>query len=622
MGQSHSATTTTSTVQSNDSISSNSSSIQRRKSIQLVKQKLSRSELLALHNTFQHLKTQSTDHGDFIEPKRFLEQLQLPSDLETAGVLLFKSFSQLGAYPNYKLSTAPIHLSWNSFLTAFAVLTGKLDEPHQDSMIFETAFFESLAVLPRPDQYQHQPQQEKPSTTQMPNILETDKSPKGLTLADLGIQFDDADNDDVIGLNSSKESTQDTLKILQTDLTELFVLALWIVHAEHVEQQSTVPDIDSIRSLADTITKTILMMDRSNNYNNKSEDDCISHHAFCIWKDRNAPFLFKTIQSFIYTRFAMVAPIKLTDEEDTVSLRTMDLVLSQDIAPLPLHTDILDTNCCALLSWCLPETFLATKQWRRLYSGDKDGFSMNRFESHVFKYPGPTLLVIKVQVTNKNISKNDDDLDDTTMILAALINEPWKHGRQYWGSDACFLMELYPRYETFKPTGKNQQYVYCQQQFGIAFGGTTSHPPSSSSSSSSLSATQMTTKMGTINVASDGCILYLDNTLQNGRYHQEQYPALPTYQKSEQRSSGAFDYLFDVENVEVFGLGDEKLTLLQKKAWDFEYQDATRRAGVQIRQQDGQVDKEILKLAGIIQDDHHHYYETSQQQQQQQYHHS
>ncbi|KAI8337748.1 TLD-domain-containing protein [Chlamydoabsidia padenii] len=637
MGQSNSSeTNSTPVTTSNESklISSQSTSgsgtpndipsLKRKKSIQQVKQKLTRSELLALHHTFQHLKTTSSDHGDFIEPKGFLEHLHLPLTLEPAGILLFKSFSRLGAYPNCDLISAPIHLSWNSFLTAFAVLTGKLDDPKNDSTVFETTFFNSLAILPRPTfttpatipiTEAATNKNEMDDHTQ-PNQITSTSATAGYTLADFGIQFDD---DDMAGLEGDEQTTdpQDTLKILRNDLKELFILALWIVHAEHAEQLAASPDIDSIRQLADTLTNTIYSIDNhststttTGNKNDDEDEDssnCISHRAFCAWKSRNAPYLFKTIQSFIYTRFAMNTPnmtAKLLVEDqhedaicdDTSSLRTIDLVLSQDIAPLPTDTDILDTNSCALLSWCLPPVYLTTKQWGRLYSGDKDGFSMNRFENHVFKYPGPTLLVMEIQVTHynhggssKKVSVGNDK--DIKLTLALLISEPWKQGRNYWGTDQTFLLELQPRFELFKATGRNQQYVYYQQQIGLAFGGTTTHPPPR--------------KLASGDMAGDGCVLFLDNTLQTGRYYHEKYPVAPTFEKSQQNQD-PFDYGFDIEHLEVFGLGDEKMTLAQKKAWAFEHQDATRRAGVQIRQQDGQVDKEILIMAGIIQDDHHH----------------
>lgn len=489
-------------------------------------------------------------------------------------------------------------------MTAFAVLTGKLDDPKQDAAVFETAFFDSLAILPRPGTTSSTTAvatvvtvtttEETLDAHPLPNELPSKSSSQGFTLADFGIQFDDDDT----GLDSDTQAAtpEDSLKILRNDLKELFILALWIVHAEHADQRSTIPDIDCIRQLADSLTNTIYNMDNhSTTTTTPDEDDsanCISHRAFCTWKSRNAPYLFKTIQSFIYTRFAITttrpgAEDGTEDRDDTSSLRTVDLVLSQDIAPLPVVTDILDTNNCALLSWCLPPMYLASKQWERLYSGDKDGFSMNRFEKHVFKYPGPTLLVMKIQVTHDNQSgKKVEAPQDIT--LAALISEPWKQGRDFWGSDQTFLLELQPHFELFRSTGRNAQYVYCQQQAGIAFGGTTTHPPPRN--------------LG----PGDGCVLFLENTLQTGRYYQEMYPVAPTLAKSQQQHA-SFDYGFDICRLEIFGLGDEKLTLAQKKAWAFESEDAARRAGVQIRQQDGKVDKEILKMAGIIQDDHHHH---------------
>lgn len=61
--------------------------------------------------------------------------------------------------------------------------------------------------------------------------------------------------------------------------------------------------------------------------------------------------------------------------------------------------------------------------------------------------------------------------------------------------------------------------------------------------------------------------------------------------------------MFETENIEVFGLGTEKDKDKQLKEWEFDKKEALRRSGLNIRKSDGQLDKELLKMAGIIDED-------------------
>lgn len=78
----------------------------------------------------------------------------------------------------------------------------------------------------------------------------------------------------------------------------------------------------------------------------------------------------------------------------------------------------------------------------------------------------------------------------------------------------------------------------------------------------------------------------------------EVFPPLPTVKPSAGR--GDFAYTFDVVEVEVFGLGGEEAKAVQVKEWNFENKEATRRATIHVRKEGAAVDKDMLKLAGII----------------------
>ncbi|KAI8376073.1 TLD-domain-containing protein [Radiomyces spectabilis] len=570
---------------------------------QIFRGKLKRIEISALHQVFHELKTSNDTGGDRIEAKNFLAHLELPLAVEPAGILLFKSFSYLGSYPNCA-TEGPVPLYMNAFLKAFTILTGKLDT--QEEPVFEDAFFESLSILPAP---RTEEQAVDSSASELSSIQsgtgnnalgaaasreddadehDATAAPRGLSLADLGISFDDMDFESSLE-DKAEDNPGAKLSIPSRDLVEIFVLLLWIDEKErcekiHVETETAEKQIDfaAIRRTADAMVTMIHRYGGTSSDADDPQRQRISRHHFKQWKSRNAPHLFRTLHSFLYNKFAM-------NTKHTVT-HTRDVVLDKDMIPIVDQSDLLTVSYTTLLCWCLPQNCFDAKEWHRLYSGDDDGFSMNRFESHVFKYSGPTLILIQGQVLSSTHTKSDaKEGEVSTLVFGAYISEPWKHSKHYWGDENCLLFELSPHFEVFRPTLHNSQYIYCHDDFGLAFGGfnqsmMTPKPPHHSRHS-----------------GPPAFVFSMDNSLQAGFYMQENYPEAATFEKSAFR--GQFGYAFETMRIEVFGLGGEKARQQQKRAWLFEKEEALRRAGVQIRQEGGNVDKEILRMAGII-DEH------------------
>jgi hypothetical protein len=516
--------------------------------------------------------------------------LNLPREVEAAAVLLFKSFSYLGSYP----ACSPIPLSFEAFITAFVIFIGRLDT--EDHRLSESLFFQSLSILPFSSDQEEEEAKDSPTTAEeerkeedqdIPNVSSTatedtitQKLSRGLSLAELGVDFnDDLDFDTTTPISTSLTTNYleegGEPEILCRDLIELFVLLLYLGEADVVQQH----DFERMRETAESIVKNI-------KHSTKDKDSlpCISHHLFRQWQDKLSPHLFKPLKSLVIKSFTYQS-----NTEDKSRL------LPEDRVPIVDKSDILTPLYSTLLSWTLPQNILVTKKWTRLYSADANGFSMNRFESHVFKYPGPTLFIIQIDATavsggsasflSPTRAKNNKH---QSMLLGAYITQPWKHSKQFWGTSECFLFELDPSFDVYKPLvnkTSNNHYIYYHHEFGIGFGATTSSQPHLPST-----ADQQL-----------GFILSLTNTLQQGTYENETYPSNPTFLSC--TGPKDFFYKFDTENIEVFGLGNEKDRTKQAKEWQFEKQEAARRSGLNIRKADGQLDKELLKMAGIIDED-------------------
>ncbi|RCH88970.1 hypothetical protein CU098_009209, partial [Rhizopus stolonifer] len=296
-----------------------------------------------------------------------------------------------------------------------------------------------------------------------------------LSLESLGIDFNDLE---------IKPTLETGPEILCRDLIELVSLSLWLAGNHQLAENHQVAGA------------TLINLDKS------KEGTCLSHTVFQEWKSNLFPHFFKPIQNFLVQTFSFMErkPLELPS----------------------IPSDLLSRMDSTLLCWALGTD---VKIWSRLYSAQKDGFSMNRFESHVFKYPGPTLMLMRVETE-----------DGQRMLIGASVTQAWKCSRQFWGTEDCVLFELEPHFDIFRATKKNERYIHYDHETGIGFGA---------------------------RERAGDFIISLRNTLQEGIYENEAYPRSPTFRSSTQRTRD-FKHVFETENIEVFGLGFQMETWIKK----------------------------------------------------------
>lgn len=306
--------------------------------------------------------------------------------MEPAGILLFKSFSYLASFPKCD-EAGPIPLTLDGFITAFAIMTGKLEKDQTLNAKFEDYFLESIAVLPatiKGEVSEVAPvnaPQEEPKMEGDSAIIPA--ASRGLSLADLGVNFDDDDQlKDPAEANDSGNDEQD-VQILCRDISNVLSFLLWIVRVEWEETPYPVQGNDSCEEEIKMASNIVTSISSIPYTDHSSDLPCISVSQFRQWRTQNAPNLFKSLQSFIYNKFAMY-------EHPTIHSTTSrsEIVMSADVTPKPDKTELLTTMYAAMISWNLPENAMSQKQWNLLFNADSDGYAMNNFVSHVFKYPG------------------------------------------------------------------------------------------------------------------------------------------------------------------------------------------------------------------------------------------
>ncbi|KAL6621342.1 TLD-domain-containing protein [Neocallimastix sp. 'constans'] len=298
---------------------------------------------------------------------------------------------------------------------------------------------------------------------------------------------------------------------------------------------------------------------------NLSEDE--KNNFMHPWKDWNkwytlrAPNLFRILSIFIYNRLfnskhANNKSIYLLSN----SIKGNGIIANMD--------DFLKIDCginweqLYTFSWFIPNNCMESHiNMDVLYQATKDGFSISRYEHCVRYYPGSTVLFIIGDIQNNK--------DNNQIIVGGFVQSPWKFNSTFWGNNQCSIFELSPLFESCPGSKKNTNYVFCNSKNGIGFGGKTGNHR-----------------------------LWINNFFQKGGY---QYDILADYMNSYVASETSFNQKFDVSEIVVIGFGGKESLEAQRKAWDFEKNEAERRNNINLlRNADGEIDKNFLKMAGII----------------------
>ncbi|ORY05126.1 TLD-domain-containing protein [Basidiobolus meristosporus CBS 931.73] len=295
----------------------------------------------------------------------------------------------------------------------------------------------------------------------------------------------------------------------------------------------------------------------------------ISWSTFKDFVQRSAPAMFKILERFIYTRFCMNG----ASGKDMAPSRWVLAGVEDMLPKIDLQSNLLKIEDWGLLTWLLPDS--RGRSWDVLYSGSRHGFSISYLEAKVFKYSAPTCLLIKGYPTvTRRLSRNrflkvahDPGAAEQELILGAYISEPWKFSRGFWGTADCRLFELGPVYEVFPVTGNSDTYAYCHRSNGIGFG-------------------------GRINEFR----LHIKPDFLTGTYSNDPLHGTWSYKLSATRAD--FDITFQIEDIEVIGMGGEVAREQQIIEWLYEEQERARPGYT--NSHSSEHTRRLLEQAGIL----------------------
>ncbi|KAI9708809.1 MAG: Restriction of telomere capping protein 5 [Bogoriella megaspora] len=387
----------------------------------------------------------------------------------------------------------------------------------------------------------------------------------------------------------------------------------------------------------------------------------VSYKTFKKVIDGTLPYVFDGL-SPLFEHFLFAKDIDFSRRTSTISSlqspQTPKSPASPEAAParppkpvpvLPKESEILTVPLVSHLSFFLrPNGDSLFHRLRPLYSGAEQGFSMGSFEKSVFNWQSPTILLVagtrlppnptgsreRAFVDSLPHSRLPSSDASTPMspaasthpppqssnssatprlVFGAYIPVPWQHTHKHdFGTSDTLLFQLGPTHDVFRASSLATDYIYFSKPpshpaAGLGFGSAApgSASQQATSATASLSSPTSASHRHSSSVGSSGGIftpgsvsLHLDDALEFGVFTHLASGG-GSMHPSELRKADWQDR-FEIEAVEVWGVGGDEEVERQRKAWEWEEREAARRREINIGKGDVDADRELLKMAGLI----------------------
>lgn len=345
----------------------------------------------------------------------------------------------------------------------------------------------------------------------------------------------------------------------------------------------------------------------------------VTYRAFNTVVSSSLPYLFDGLNP-LFEHFLFAKDFDLSKRKPDASSLEKE---AQSVIPPPKTVtnpepllreegDILNLTMLSQLSFFIKGNTLF-RRLRPLYSGNTHGFSMGSFEKQVFNWRAPTILLVKGSLLPAKPSSTreraledmlppkrfpnsiSDSASNQTLIYGAYIPTKWKHtGKACFGDSSTILFQLSPTHDVFSASNFSTDYVYFNKSpthpAGVGLG--TAVPIQSALQSHSHGVF----RPGPVS-------LHLDDALEfgifthlaegGGSFHTSNLP----YRKAKN-----WQDRFEIESLEVFGCGGDEVADAQRKEWAWQEREAEARRRVNLGTGDKDMDRELLKMAGIISD--------------------
>lgn len=534
--------------------------------------------------------------------------LKIPDILGVSSIV-FQMVSYLGAFPFAK--DAPAVLGFEQMIMVIVIMTEKYQRVLKKGNRDRTKLlFRSLAV------YDRQMSPNEGTET----LDDVEAAPKGSEDApttrshvagfavDEAINDDDEEDDDDLAL-AALESLDaiDVFKhgdapisqssIPSDNLKKLIMLLLLAaplsphenlaLHALRLSGEH----LEGLRRTADNILAAFVNVEKSPG---------VKIHQFNNVIPVSLPFLFNGFNP-LFEHFLFSQNVGATKREDASTVSPLDPNAEQPI--LPQIGEILDLNVLSQISFFIPGNTLF-RRLRLLYSGGDAGFSMGSFETRVFNWRAPSILLVSGNriadppVGGQERAFSDslppkrfaDSSKSSRVVFGVYLNQPWRQThKECFGDANTLLFQLEPVHEVFHASSINTDYVSFTKppipHTGIAFG--SPHPKAKATAGLSHHV-----NLGAVS-------LMLDSSFEFGVFTHNYTSGGGAFHSSQTRKRDWQDR-FEVESLEVWGCGGDEEAEQQRQRWAWEEREAEARRRVNLGTGHIDADKALLEMAGLI----------------------
>lgn len=582
----------------------------------------------------------TSDGVSYLKEDTLTRFLQVPDALGVAPVL-FQMVSYLGAFPFS--AGAPAVLGFEEMVVVVVILTERYGKVLRGGLKGRNVLlYRSLTVF---DRLQGKEGAEKGGEEGDKEAMEKEgeeingnaKAPVGFAVDQPANDEEGDEDDDGLALSALESlDANDVFKhsdappishclIPVDNFRKIIMLLLLIAPLEPTQPLSDYSDrltgdnLEQLRATADAILSAFV---------NTETDNGIKIHAWNTVIPASLPNLFNGL-SALFSHFLFSKNLDLSKRKPPSPTATSPATtpptsprssapsspaLRRPTTPPPLpplltpadveEAEILDLTLLSQLSFFLPPTSLFHRL-RLLYSGGSAGFSMRSFETRVFNWRAPSLLLVSgsrlpALPESSNERAFADSLppkrlaDSTTttpsrMVFGAYIPQPWQQTYKTCLSDpGTILFQLAPTHTIHRSTISTEQISFTHPPLshpGIALG--SPHPTSKSTS-------------GTANPAKLGPVsLHIDASFEFGVFTHDSRGG-GAFTPAEGHGGGDWQERFSIESLEVWGCGGEDEAEEQRKRWEWEEREAEARRRVNFGKGDPEADRALLEMAGII----------------------
>lgn len=542
------------------------------------------------------------DQVSYIKEDKITRFLKIPYILGVSPVI-FQMISYLGAFPFCQ--DAPTILGSNQMIMVIVIMTKRYQKVlRKDIHYYTKILFRSLAIYDRND---------LPRKSNVPDNGDmkqgTNKSQLNLearseaTANDKGEEEDD-DNlasaalDLICSTKSSKisEIPISQISIPSDNFRKLILLLLLMaplssheslsVHYERLLEER----LGGLRRTADSILAAFINVEKSPG---------VRFHEFNRVISTSLPFLFNGLGP-LFENFLLLDNINVPKQTEIPTPEVKSSVLAYQ-PQSALMGDILDLNVLSQLSFFLSWSML--RRLRLLYSGGNDGFSMGSFETHVFNWRAPTILLVSGNRISEPPSNGQErafssalpqkrfpnSSNSSRLVFGIYLSQYWRQSyKTCFGDSDTLIFELEPMHEVFHASSLNTNYISYSKSTpnqGISAGCPHPLPKPISDYSNHMNLGEVS--------------LYLDSSFEFGVFTHHYTSRGGAFYPSETRK---FDWQdrFEIESLEVWGCGGDNEAEQQKERWHWEEREAEARRRINLGSGDIQTDRALLEMAGIL----------------------